>query len=63
MALNDDSEKHRSRPRTSHTDENCVMAEGFIRKIKESKFVKRIAKNSCAILHISRKGTLPSGNV
>jgi hypothetical protein len=29
--LNDDPEKHRGRSRASHTDENCVIVEGFIK--------------------------------
>jgi hypothetical protein len=29
--LNDDPQKHRGRRRTSHTDENCVIVEGWIR--------------------------------
>jgi hypothetical protein len=32
MALNDDPEKHRGRPRSLHTDENCVVVEGLIRE-------------------------------
>jgi hypothetical protein len=31
-ALNDDPQKHRGRPRTVHTDENCVTVEGLIRE-------------------------------
>jgi hypothetical protein len=31
-ALNDDPQKHRGRPRTSHTDENCVIVEGSKRE-------------------------------
>jgi hypothetical protein len=30
-ALSDDPGRHRSRPRTSHTDENCVIVKGFMR--------------------------------
>jgi hypothetical protein len=30
--LNDDPQKHRGRPRTSHTDENCVIVKGLIRE-------------------------------
>jgi hypothetical protein len=30
-ALSDGQEKQRSRPRTSHTDDNCVIVEGLIR--------------------------------
>jgi transposase len=32
MALNDDPQKHRGRPRTSYTDENCVIVEDLIRE-------------------------------
>jgi hypothetical protein len=32
MALNDYPEKHRGRPRTFHTDENCVIVKGLIRE-------------------------------
>jgi hypothetical protein len=32
MALNDDSEKHRDRPSTSHADDNCIIVGGFIRE-------------------------------
>jgi hypothetical protein len=28
MALNNDPQKQRGRPRTSHTDENCITVEG-----------------------------------
>jgi hypothetical protein len=31
-ALNDDPEKPKCRPRTLHTDENCVIVEGLIRE-------------------------------
>jgi hypothetical protein len=31
MAMNDDQEKHRGRPRTSYNDEKCVTVEGLIR--------------------------------
>jgi hypothetical protein len=61
--LNDDPEKQRGRPKTSHTDENCVVVEGLIRKIEESQFMKRIAESSWAILHIPWTGILPSMNV
>ncbi|KAF2899005.1 hypothetical protein ILUMI_07172 [Ignelater luminosus] len=30
--LNDDSEKKRGRPRTSHTDDNCTIVERLIRE-------------------------------
>jgi hypothetical protein len=35
--LNDDPQKHRGRPRTSHTDENCVIVEGLIREDRRVK--------------------------
>jgi hypothetical protein len=31
-ALNDDQEKHRDRQRTSNTDNNCLIFEGFLMK-------------------------------
>jgi hypothetical protein len=37
MALNDDSEKNRGRPRTSHTDENYVIVKGLIRQDRRVK--------------------------
>jgi hypothetical protein len=50
-ALHDDPEKHGGRPRASQTEEICVIVEGLIREIEESKFVKRIVENCRAILH------------
>jgi hypothetical protein len=35
-ALNDDPEKHRSRPGTSHIDENLVYVDGLIKKKSEN---------------------------
>jgi hypothetical protein len=52
-ALNDDTKKHRVRPKTSHSDENCVIFKGSYRKIEERKLVKRIAEDSCEVLHIT----------
>jgi hypothetical protein len=49
MALNDDPEKHRGRPKTSHTDENCVNVEGLIRedrRVKVRKIAEGIAKST-----------------
>jgi hypothetical protein len=43
MALNDDPRKHRGRPRISHTEENCVIVEGLIRKDRRVK-VREIAE-------------------
>jgi hypothetical protein len=59
-ALNDDPEKHRSRPWTSYSEEDCVIVEALIREGRKVK-VREIAlqNNSCAILHIPWKGTLP----
>jgi predicted DNA-binding protein YlxM (UPF0122 family) len=50
-ALNDDPQEHRGRPRTSHTDENCVTVEGLIRedqrvKVREIAEVTGIAKST-----------------
>jgi hypothetical protein len=36
-ALNDGPQKHRDRPRTLHTDENCVILEGLIREDRKVK--------------------------
>jgi hypothetical protein len=47
-ALNDNPEKQRVRPRTSHTDEDCVIVEG---NTEESRLVNRISKHNCALLH------------
>jgi hypothetical protein len=49
--LNDDTQKDRSRPRTSHTDENCVIVEGLIKedrrvKVHENDEVTGIAKST-----------------
>jgi hypothetical protein len=51
MALNDVPEKHRGRPRTLHTDENCVIVECSIKgdqrvKVNEFDEVTGIAKSS-----------------
>jgi hypothetical protein len=38
-ALNDDAKKYRGKPRTSHTDENCVNVDGLMsedRRFRES---------------------------
>jgi hypothetical protein len=50
-ALNDDPQKHRGRPRTSHTDKNRVIVEGLLRedqrvKIREIDEVTGIAKST-----------------
>lgn len=45
--LNDDPQTHGGRPRTSHTDENCVIVEVLLREIEESKFVKLL---QCQVL-------------
>jgi hypothetical protein len=45
-ALNDDPEKHRGRPRTSHNDENCAIVEGLIRRDRGIKFVKLLNYNN-----------------
>jgi hypothetical protein len=37
LAINDDAEKQRGRLRSSHTDENCVIAEGLMRKDRRVK--------------------------
>jgi hypothetical protein len=37
MAVNDDPEKHRGRPKTSHTDWNCVIIESLIREDQNAK--------------------------
>jgi hypothetical protein len=51
MALNDEPEKHRGWPRTSDSDENCVIFESLIREdrrfnAREIGEVKGIAKSS-----------------
>jgi hypothetical protein len=51
MALNADPHIRRGRPRTSHTDENCVIVEGLIRedgrvKVREIAKVTGIAKST-----------------
>jgi hypothetical protein len=38
MALNGDPEKHKGRPRTLHTDENCVIDKGLIREDQRVQF-------------------------
>jgi hypothetical protein len=43
-ALNGDPPKHRGRPRTSHTDENCVIVECLIREDQRVK-VSEIAED------------------
>jgi hypothetical protein len=50
-SLNDDPQKHKGRPRTSHTDENCVIVDGLIRenrrvKVHEVAEVTGIAKST-----------------
>jgi predicted transcriptional regulator len=40
MALNDYTQKHRGRPRTSHTDEYCVIVEGLIREDRRVKVLE-----------------------
>jgi hypothetical protein len=50
-ALNDDPQKHRGTPRTSHTDEYCVIVKGLIRedrkvKVREIAEVTGIAKST-----------------
>jgi hypothetical protein len=50
-ALIDDPQKHRGRPRTLHTDENCVIVEDLIRedrrvKVREIAEVTGIAKST-----------------
>jgi hypothetical protein len=34
MTLNDDPEKQRGRPRTLHSDENCVIVRGVKGRLK-----------------------------
>jgi hypothetical protein len=51
MTLNDDPQICRSRPRTSHTDENCVIVKGLIRedrsvRVREIVEVTGIAKST-----------------
>jgi hypothetical protein len=58
-ALNDDPGKHRSRPKASHTDGNCVIFKSLVKEDRRSNFVKRIAKNSCAVFNIPWTGALP----
>jgi hypothetical protein len=50
VALIDNPRKHRGRPRTSHTDDNCVTVENLIKeerriKIHEISEVTDIARN------------------
>jgi hypothetical protein len=60
-ALNDVPEKHKIKPRTSHTDENFVIVEGLIKKNRRVKVSETHCKkkNSRAILHILSKGPPP----
>jgi hypothetical protein len=60
MALSDDPGKHRGRPRTSHTDENCVIVKGLMRenqrvKVHEITEVTGIAESTVheIILHLN----------
>jgi hypothetical protein len=51
MALNDDPQKNRGRPRTLHTDETCVIIKSLIRedrriKVHEIAEVTGIAKST-----------------
>jgi Mn-dependent DtxR family transcriptional regulator len=51
MALNDDLQNNRGRPRTSHSDENCVNIESLIKedqriKVHEIAEVTGIAKST-----------------
>jgi hypothetical protein len=49
--LNDDAEKHRDRPRTSHTDENCITVQGSIRKDRRVK-VRENALQQTAVQYL-----------
>lgn len=40
MNLNDDPEENRGRPRTSHTDENCLIVEGLFKEDCRTKVCK-----------------------
>jgi hypothetical protein len=44
MKLNDDPGKDRGRPRTSHTDENCVIVKGLIKEDRTVKVRKMYCK-------------------
>jgi hypothetical protein len=49
--VNDDLKKHRSTPRTSHTDENCVIIEGLIREAQRMKVCETQSKKQlCSML-------------
>jgi hypothetical protein len=51
-ALNDDPKKHRSRPRTSRTDENCVIDDGLARKDRRVKF-RELHWRTTAVQHFT----------
>jgi ribosomal protein L13 len=51
MALNDDPQKHKGRPKTLHTAEKCVIVKGLIRvdrrvKVREMAEVTGIAEST-----------------
>jgi hypothetical protein len=50
-ALTDGTEKHRGRPRASYTDGKCVIVEGLIKNIEESKFVRHTEKKLSVTSH------------
>jgi hypothetical protein len=54
MSLNDDPQIHRGRPRTSHTDENCVIGKGLIREDRRIR-VREIAEVTGIANHLRFK--------
>jgi hypothetical protein len=63
--LNDDAQKHKGRPRTSHTDENCVTVEGLIGedrrvKIREITEVTGTANDTKRYVHVNGPARRPS---
>jgi hypothetical protein len=55
MAPNNDLEKLKATPRTSHTDENCVIVSGLIREDQRVK-VHEIALQKTVVQHFSSLG-------
>jgi hypothetical protein len=56
MALNDVPEKHRSRPRTLHTDKNCVIVECSIKgdqRVKVYEIIEVTGIADCSVHDIT----------
>jgi hypothetical protein len=50
MAHNDDPEERRGRPRTSHTEDNCVIVEGLIREDRRVKVREALCKKKKTVI-------------